>query len=80
MQNLSTHVIYNHLASGIATGDLSVKEVVELADSEIQLIEQEILQSKSVNGQALKPVYDALGGLYELAIIRCVNMGLEHQS
>ncbi len=79
MQKLSVNVIYNHLATGIAKGELSVDEVVELPESEIQLIEQEILLSEAANGRALKPVFEALGGVYDIALIRCVSMGLQHK-
>ena len=79
MQKLSIGVIYNHLAGAIAQGELSVDEVVELPAVEIQAIEQEIIQSQALNGLALKPVYEALGGVYEMAVIRCVSMGLKHQ-
>ncbi|EPJ45641.1 MAG: ATP-dependent DNA helicase RecQ [Osedax symbiont Rs1] len=79
MQKLSVNVIYNHLATGIAKGELSVDEVVELPESEIQLIEQEILLSEAANGRALKPVFEALDGVYDIALIRCVSMGLQHK-
>jgi ATP-dependent DNA helicase RecQ len=76
MQKLSSQVIYQHLATGIANKELSVEEVVELPQHEIQLIEQEIIQSQSEHGSALKPVYEALDKVYDIAIIRCVSMGL----
>ncbi|MCJ8338030.1 MAG: DNA helicase RecQ [Pseudomonadales bacterium] len=79
MQKLSVAVIYNHLAAGISRGELTVDEVVELPAQEVQVIEQEIIQSQAVHGLALKPVYEALGGVYELAVIRCVSMGLAHK-
>jgi len=79
MQKLSVSVIYNHLATGIAAGDLSVDEVVELPAHEVQNIEQEIIQSQSVNGMALKPVFESLGGAYDLAVIRCISMGLRYK-
>ncbi len=78
MQKLSVNVIYNHLAIGIAKGELSVAEVVELPASEIELIEQEIIESQQSNGKALKPVFEALGGAYDIALIRCVSMGLKN--
>ncbi|MFT5707335.1 MAG: ATP-dependent DNA helicase RecQ [Oceanospirillaceae bacterium] len=77
MQKLSSNVIYNHLATGIATGELSVEEVVELPEQEIKMIEQEIIQSQAVNGMALKPVFEALGGVYEMPLIRCINISLQ---
>jgi ATP-dependent DNA helicase RecQ len=78
MQKLSVNVIYNHLAIGIAKGELTVAEVVELPASEIELIEQEIIESQQVNGKALKPVYEALGNVYDISLIRCVSMGLKN--
>lgn len=79
MQKLSVNVIYNHLATGIANKELSVEEVVELPEGEVTLIEQEIIQSQQKNGLALKPVFEALGGVYDLAVIRCISMGLKYR-
>jgi ATP-dependent DNA helicase RecQ len=79
MQKLSVSVIYNHLATGIANKELSVEEVVELPEREISLIEQEIIQSQQTNGLALKPVFEALDGAYDLSVIRCISMGLKHK-
>lgn len=78
MQKLSVNVIYNHLAVGIANGDLTVAEVVELPESEIAMIEQEIIEAQQLHGKALKPVYEALGGVYDISLIRCVSMGLKN--
>lgn len=76
MQKLSQSVIYQHLSRGIQQGILTVSEVVELPPAEIQQIEQAIIESRTAHGQALKPVFDAMSGVYDLAVIRCVSMGL----
>lgn len=76
MQKLSEKVIYGHLAAGIRSQELTVAEVVELPDTEIKHIEQVILDSQTRFGQALKPVYDALAGVYDLGVLNCVKEGL----
>ncbi|MGB1238720.1 MAG: DNA helicase RecQ [Pseudomonadales bacterium] len=76
MQKLSQGVIYNHLALGIGGGELSVVEVVELSQGEIDQIEQAILASREEHGAALKPVHQLLQGAYDIGVIRCVNAGL----
>ncbi len=77
MQKLSTKVIYIHLAAGIRAGELSVEEVVELPAAELQHIQQVILDCQQRFGQALKPVYEALAGVYEMGVLSCIRQGLE---
>ncbi|SFG23170.1 DNA helicase RecQ [Neptunomonas qingdaonensis] len=77
MQKLSVKVIYIHLAAGIGAGELSVEEVVELPAAELQHIQQVILDCQQRFGQALKPVYEALAGVYEIGVLSCVRQGLE---
>ncbi len=77
MQKLSPNVIYSHLAQGIRGGQLSLEEVVELPAAEMQHIEQVMLECQRECGQALKPVYDALAGAYEIGLLRCIKVGLD---
>ncbi|WP_027857104.1 DNA helicase RecQ [Marinobacterium jannaschii] len=76
-QKLSVNVIYGHLAQGIRAGQLLLRDVVELPDNELSHIQQVMLECQREAGQSLKPVYDALAGVYEMGILRCVKMGLE---
>jgi len=76
MQKLSVKVIYNHLAMGIARGDLSVEEVVELPSTKIISIEQVMQECQEQFGRALQPVYEALDGAYEMGVLTCIRQGL----
>ena len=76
-QHLSVNAIYAHLAQSIAKGELPVKDVVELPDNEFNNIEQTILDCQSEFGQALKPVHEALAGVYEMGVLRCIKAGMD---
>lgn len=76
-QKLSEKVIYIHLSAGIKNGDLSVEEVVELPEAELQHIQQVILDCQERFGNALKPVYEALAGVYQIGVLSCIRQGLE---
>ncbi|WP_054342433.1 DNA helicase RecQ [Neptunomonas antarctica] len=78
MQKLSAKVIYIHLAAGIKSRDLTVEEVVELPEAELRHIQEVILDCQQRFGQALKPVYDALAGVYEIGVLSCVRQGLDN--
>lgn len=77
MQKLSSRVIYTHLAEGIRRKQLQVVDVVDLPAQEIRHIEQVILDSQQRFGVALKPVYEALAGVYEMEVLGCIRQGLE---
>jgi ATP-dependent DNA helicase RecQ len=77
MQKLSAKVIYAHLAEGIRQHVLTVEEVVELPESELRHVQQVILDSQQRFGQALKPVYEALAGAYEMGVLNCIRQGLD---
>lgn len=76
-QHLSANAIYGHLAQAIVKGDLDVADVVALPKEELTHIEQVMLDCQGQFGQALKPVYEALEGVYEMGILRCIKAGLE---
>lgn len=76
-QHLSANAIYAHLAQAIQRGELAVRDVVELPESEFSNIEQTILACQTQFGQALKPVHEALAGAYELGVLRCIKAGME---
>lgn len=77
MQKLSENVIYAHLAQGIGSGRFDLREVVELSPQAIRHIEEVMLECQREYGNALRPVYDALAGDYEMGVLRCVKAGLK---
>lgn len=76
-QHLSANAIYGHLAQAIVTGQLVVNDVVELPESEFKHIEQVMIECQHEFGQAIKPVYEALAGAYEMGVLRCIKAGME---
>ena len=76
-QHLSENVIYNHLADGIAEGQLSLADVVMLNSDQLQQVQQIMCECMASCGVALKPVYDALDGLYEYGVLRCIRADME---
>lgn len=76
-QHLSVNAIYGHLAQFILKGELDVLDVIALPEDEFCNIQQVILECQSDFGQALKPVYEALDGVYEMGVLRCIKAGLQ---
>ena len=76
-QHLSENVIYNHLADGIAGGELKLHDVITLNGDQLQQVQQIMCASMASSGVALKPVYEALDGLYEYGVLRCIRADME---
>ncbi|NVK41775.1 MAG: DNA helicase RecQ [Oceanospirillaceae bacterium] len=74
---LSVNAIYGHLAQGIAQRELGLSEVVELPDAELRHIEETIRECEAESGGALKPVQEALGGAYEIGLLRCIKVAMD---
>ncbi|MFV0543530.1 MAG: DNA helicase RecQ [Marinicella pacifica] len=75
--DLNTKTVYAHLAQAIAAGLVDRKAVTELDDNEIDYIEETAEMTGYIEDKKLKPVYDALDGLYEYGVLRCVLAELE---
>lgn len=72
-RSLKATTIYGHLAVAIAEGRAVVTEVVDLPPSELTLIEQTLAaQGELSEKMVFKPAYEALGGVYDYGILRCV--------
>lgn len=71
-RNLKTSTIYSHLASCIEQGEIQLDEVIDLNKHEICIIHETLL-SLDDGSRKLKPVYDALDGMYDYDILRCVQ-------
>ncbi len=70
-RQLKSTTIYSHLASCIEQGELKLNEAVDLSKEDIDLIHDTFLQLDD-GSKKLKPVYDALDGLFDYGILRCV--------
>jgi len=76
-RELKETTIYGHLAQGIAQNLVNLSDVVELSEQELSSIQNEILNLSAQPEDALKPVYDALSGVYDYGVIRCVKVAME---
>ena len=74
-RNLKTTTVYNHLASCIEQGELNLNEVIDINQQDITIIHETLL---SLNGgsKKLKPTYDALDGMFDYNVLRCVQAAL----
>jgi ATP-dependent DNA helicase RecQ len=73
---LSANAIFGQLARAMQQGQLALGEVVELPEAELRHIQQVMLECERDFGAALKPVHEALGGAYEMGLLRCIRVGL----
>ncbi len=70
-RGLKETTIYSHLTLAIASGEIELREVVPLDAEELTRIRAALRAS---GGQALKPVFEALGGRYSYEVLRCVRL------
>ena len=71
-RNLKPSTIYSHLADCIEQGELELGDVIELKQQEINVIHEALLNTDT-DSRKLKPVFDALDGIYDYDILRCVQ-------
>ncbi len=74
-RQLKPSTIYSHLAECIEQGELKLGDVIDLSQQEINLIHEALLNTDTEN-RKLKPVFDALDGMYDYNILRCVQAAL----
>ena len=74
-RNLKPTTVYGHLASCIEQGEIELKDVVDITEQELAAIHEAILATD--DGQAkLKPAYDALDGMFDYEVLRCVRAAM----
>ncbi len=71
-RNIKTSTVYSHLASCIEQGELNLDEVIDLKPQDISIIHETLL-SVDDGSRKLKPAYDALDGMFDYNILRCVQ-------
>ncbi|HEB54772.1 MAG TPA: DNA helicase RecQ [Gammaproteobacteria bacterium] len=76
-RSLKLSTIYAHLAENIEQGVLSLTEVVDIDEQQLKIIQDEFLNLGEQDKGKLKPVYDALDGMFEYGLLRCVRASLE---
>ena len=75
-RSLTATTVYSHLASCIEQGELKLNDVVQLEQQAIDLIHETLL-STGDGSKKLKPVYDALDGLFDYNTLRCVQAAVQ---
>lgn len=73
--NLNT--VYMHLSKAIAVGLVDKKDVTGLEDADIDYIIQMAEMTGYLEEKKMKPVFDALDGMYDYGTLRCVLAELE---
>jgi len=71
--------IYSHLAKGLEGGAVRFEDVLDLSEREIATIESILLALPEQQRNALKPVYEELGGAYSYGVLRCVRAVLQRR-
>lgn len=74
-RDLKTSTVYSHLARCIEQGELKLDEVIKINERDVEIIHEALLSVDDDN-RKLKPVYDALDGMFDYNIIRCVQAAL----
>ncbi len=74
-RNIKATTVYSHLASCIEQGELKLNDVIKLDEHEINIIHETLLSTDD-GSRKLKPVYDALDGLFDYHTLRCVQASL----
>ncbi|HHO59468.1 MAG TPA: ATP-dependent DNA helicase RecQ, partial [Thiotrichales bacterium] len=75
-RQLKDTTVYSHLASCIEQGEVTLEEVVDLKQQDINLIHETLLGLED-GSRKLKPVYDALDGMFDYNTLRCVQAALQ---
>ncbi|MGD2054160.1 MAG: DNA helicase RecQ [Gammaproteobacteria bacterium] len=74
-RNIKPATVYGHLAACIEQGEIRLQDVVTITDQELSAIQEAILATD--DGQVkLKPVYDALDGMFDYNVLRCVRAAM----
>ena len=74
-RDIKISTVYSHLASCIEQGELNLNEVIDLNEQEISIIHETLL-SVDDGSRKLKPVFDALDGMFDYDILRCVQAAM----
>jgi len=76
-RELKEDTIYNHLSQALEQGMLTLADVVELPEQEINSIQEVILSLPIEQQNALKPVYDWFDGQYSYGVLRCIRAAFQ---
>jgi len=74
-RDLKPATIYSHLIDSISQGEIELQKVVQLDEKQITLIQDTFL-TFSDDEHKLKPVYEALDGVFDYDLLRCIRASL----
>ena len=74
---INVNTVYMHLSKAIAVGLVDKKDVTGLEDADIDYIIQMAEMTGYLEDKKMKPVFDALDGMYDYGTLRCVLAELE---
>ncbi|MCQ8105147.1 DNA helicase RecQ [Methylomonas sp. SURF-2] len=78
-RGLKADTVYTHLAKGLEAGEVRLAEVLDLSAQEVADIEAVMLALPEAQRNALKPVFEELGGAYGYGVLRCVRAALQRR-
>ena len=78
-RKLKPTTVYVHLSHALEQGTVELTDVVGLTAKEISVIQDVLLQLPEEQKNALKPVFETLGGTYEYGVLRCVRAALQKE-
>lgn len=76
VRQLQETTIYGHLADGIGQNELSLSDVIDIPDTDIQTIKSAIERLPDEYKNSVKLVYEALDEKYSYGVLRCVRAAL----
>jgi ATP-dependent DNA helicase RecQ len=79
-RSLQETTIYGHLAQSLEQGQLQLKDVLEITESEIKQIEEAIFNLPAEHKNALKPLFEQFEGQYSYGVLRCVRAAIQFQT
>ena len=75
IRDIKSSTIYTHLSEAIEMGLLDVKQVLDLDEKEYNEIVF-IIETQGGDDGRLKPIYEALDGVYDYGQLRCVQASI----
>jgi len=79
-RQLSAATVMTHLSRLIADGKLELGEVIDLPESELDLIRDTLMEGGTGDRLTLRPAFEKLGGAYDWGLLRCVAADLERSA
>ncbi|AFU98012.1 ATP-dependent DNA helicase RecQ [Simiduia agarivorans SA1 = DSM 21679] len=76
-RGLTENTIYNHMAELIQSGQISLREALDINDADLARMQDEILAYDGGDeGFRFKPVYEALDGAFDYGTLKCVRAAI----